>query len=494
MLPYIDKKNNVPHLIVDSEPFLILGLQWACNSCFSPETMGPLFPAARELGCNTAVLPVYWQEVEPELNRYDFSLVDYRIDQARKNGLRLVLLWFASYKNAEECYAPEYIRNNIKTYRRVVKKDGSHQHACLCPTGADALERDKKAVKKLMKHLSEKESKKNTVILFQVENEPGIMGSDRCYCDECQALFKKGKYDSKYDEYAAETFTAECVARYVDSVAEAAKKAYPLPMYANVWLGGGHGSNPGENYPSGGAVPHQLDTWKKIVKNLDFIAPDIYQHGYRDFQKLCTAYGGDDNVLYIAEHSSDMTGRAERNVFYAIGEYNAIGFDPWAIDQSFPDQSHPPLVSPVDGTRGPHASGLRDSYLAIAQAMPAVTAAQGTNDLFTFVQEPGESWGTSCRTGDFDLSITYTHPEKAARGMIICLHHNEFLALGVGFRVIVKTKAPNSKQVQIANVEKGRYENQKWKPIHPIVREVAIHEPGVNLRYPGVVKLTIKKQ
>ena len=41
-LPQIVRVSGRPRLLVDGEPFLILGLQWACESCFSKEEMNPL--------------------------------------------------------------------------------------------------------------------------------------------------------------------------------------------------------------------------------------------------------------------------------------------------------------------------------------------------------------------------------------------------------------------------------------------------------------------
>ena len=87
-LPQIVRVSGQPRLLVDGEPYLILGIQWACDSCFSREEMNPLFPQAARLGCNTAVLPIYWREVEPEPDRFDFTMLGERIAQARANNLR----------------------------------------------------------------------------------------------------------------------------------------------------------------------------------------------------------------------------------------------------------------------------------------------------------------------------------------------------------------------------------------------------------------------
>ena len=123
---------NGRQLQVDGRPFLILGLQWDCDSCFSRAEMNPLFAHAARMGANTAALPLYWREIEPEPGVYDFDMLDERLAQARANGLRLVLLWFATWKNACSFYAPDYIKQDPKTYR-LAQDAGSQPRSAFAP-------------------------------------------------------------------------------------------------------------------------------------------------------------------------------------------------------------------------------------------------------------------------------------------------------------------------------------------------------------------------
>jgi len=61
--PRLERIDGRVRLLVDGQPFLILGIQWDCDSCFSREEMHPLFPQAARLGANAATLPTYWREV-----------------------------------------------------------------------------------------------------------------------------------------------------------------------------------------------------------------------------------------------------------------------------------------------------------------------------------------------------------------------------------------------------------------------------------------------
>ena len=432
-----------PRLLVDGEPFLILGLQWDCNSCYTADEMVPLFAEAARLGCNTAVTPVYWQQIEPEPGQFDFSTIDLRLAACREAGLRLVPLWFAGYKNAECCYAPRDIREDHTQYRKVHRPDGSLQPTSLCPTGSAALERDCTAFRALMAYLAEHDSQERTVIMVQPENESGIMGADRCYCPECTALYNQGRAQwEAYGDRAGEAFCTAMIARYCNSVTKAGKEMYPLPMYANAALGAGPAGRPGFDYFCGGPNSRWHALWREYAPAIDLLAPDIYIPSVRDFARVCTEFSAEGNPLYIAEASSGAKGRAERNVFYALGVYGAIGFDPWAIDRSYRDWFSPPFVRRHDLTWDQSAYALRDSYVAIGRALRPLARAQGTDRLATFVQEEGES-GTAIHLGGVDFRISYEDPEHRARGFLILDEDGQhFLAVGLGFELRPFTPAP----------------------------------------------------
>jgi GH35 family endo-1,4-beta-xylanase len=55
---------------------------------------------------NTAEAPIYWEAIEPQPGKYNFSSVDMAIQAARKHDLRLVILWFGTWKNGEATTCP----------------------------------------------------------------------------------------------------------------------------------------------------------------------------------------------------------------------------------------------------------------------------------------------------------------------------------------------------------------------------------------------------
>lgn len=441
------------------------------------------------MGANTAALPLYWREVEPEPGVYRFDLLDERLHGARRAGLRIVLLWFATWKNGSPFYTPDYLREDTARYPRARARDG-RTLISYCPSSAETWERDAAALTAVMEHLRAADTE-HTVILLQLENEPGLLGTDRCYCRTCTQRFVAERYAEHWGAQAAEAFSAACIAEFIDRLAWRAKSILPLPVYVNVWLGGPPESSPGQ-YPAGGAVPHMLDHFRDQLHHVDFVAPDVYSTGYRSFRHICAQYGR-GQPLYIAEHSSSPGGRAERNVFYALGEHQAIGFDVWAIDEPFPrTPAARPLVDPVDLRWAEHAYALRDSYLPIRNALQPVAEAQATGRLFTFVQEPGET-GTSWRAGDCDLLVSYEHPEEAARGMIVRRDMHEFILLGTGFNVRFR-RPEDGRPIPVRLAEAGRFSGAEWVATHPVRREQP-EELGlaVPVRRAGVVRVVLER-
>jgi hypothetical protein len=185
------------------------------------------------------------------------------------------------------------------------------------------------------------------------------------------------------------------------------------------------------------------------------------------------------NPLYIAEHSSQVTGRAERNVFYAIGEHGAIGFDPWAIDSTYPDRDGTPFVDVIGGEWGPHAPWLRDSYIAIGRAMSPIVDAQGTDRIFTFVQEAAEA-SAGWHANGVDVVVQYTDPNQAGRGLIIQQGPAEFLAVGVGFTLSFHHPSPDGRPIRVRSMDWGYYEGDAWHLLHPVQgARTWFFEPGV---------------
>src|SRR5690606_38231556 len=185
-LPELVSKDGKHALLVDGAPFWMLGAQ-TNNSSNYPAALADVWPSVKKMQANTLSIPVAWEQVEPVEGKFDFSFVDVLLKQSRERNVKVVLLWFASWKNNAPHYAPAWVKLDNKRFPRVVKQDGDTQNS-LSPLGKNTMEADKKAFVELMKHLK-KTDKDHTVIMVQVQNEVGTYGSVRDFSELAQGAF-----------------------------------------------------------------------------------------------------------------------------------------------------------------------------------------------------------------------------------------------------------------------------------------------------------------
>ena len=108
-LPKVVEREGRYALLVDGEPWLMLGAQ-VNNSSAWPAMLPKVWPAVKRLQANTVSVPIAWEQIEPVEGKFDFSFLDTLLAEARANDLRLVLLWFATWKNNGPNYAPGWVK------------------------------------------------------------------------------------------------------------------------------------------------------------------------------------------------------------------------------------------------------------------------------------------------------------------------------------------------------------------------------------------------
>src|SRR5271170_4534811 len=87
-LPHLEKRGVTTQLIVDGIPFLMLGGELFNSSSSSLEYMKPLWPRLAAIPLNTVLTPLSWELIEPAEGKYDFTLVDGLLAQAREQHVR----------------------------------------------------------------------------------------------------------------------------------------------------------------------------------------------------------------------------------------------------------------------------------------------------------------------------------------------------------------------------------------------------------------------
>ena len=388
----------------NGKPFFAVGAQAHNSSSYTEDDFRHAAECTKKLCCNTIEAPVYWHKIEPEEGVFDFSSIDFMVKICREEDLKLVVLWFASWKNGDMSYCPPYVKADTKRFARALSSDGTFLQNLSSHVEANMLA-DTAAYVKLMEHIKEIDSAEQTIIAMQVENEPGYLHSDRDYRPEAELHLKQAipdglidylksrgcgfpyeqwkKYGSKeggawvdvFGIHGIEFCEAYFLTQYIDYIAAEGKKAYDIPMYVNVWLDGGEFGIPGLGCPGGGAIPRVLDIWKFKSPNIDIIAPDIYNPHYRSYRNLCDAYTRDDNPLFVPE--SAAAGPNAAYMFYAVGACNAVGFATFAVESAFD----------ASGVIKPQCVAMQESNKFLLNVQNLLCEYRGTGRIYPVVQE-----------------------------------------------------------------------------------------------------------
>ena len=318
---------------LSSLPCPILGGELSNSAATSVADIDEVIPRMRALGLNTVLVPAYWELLEPVEGEFDFTLIDRTIDVARREQMHVVFLWFGVWKNSMSCYAPGWFKQDTKRFPRAMTAEGKQMEIASCFSD-NVLQADLKAFSALMRHIKERDPKREVVIMMQIENEIGMLESARDHSPLAEKAYKQERWAERYgtDEYADEKFMALSYARYVEHLAKAAREIHDIPLYVNAAMNS-RGRRPGE-YPSAGPLAHLIDFWHEGAPSIDLLAPDIYDAGFKSW---CAQYALPNNRLFIPE--SRCCENSGVRALYAFGEHQALGFSPFAIDQTSPQET-----------------------------------------------------------------------------------------------------------------------------------------------------------
>lgn len=495
LTPHLAHEHGASQIVVDGKPFLVRGGELENSSASSLEYLDTVWPKVEAMHFNTVLAPVYWQLIEPNEGSFDFTTVDGLIRGARKHNVKLVLLWFGSWKNSMSSYVPGWVKRDEKRFPRAQRSDGSSLEI-LSAFSSDALESDSKAFVALMKHLRAFDSADRTVLMVQVENEVGMIPEARDHSALANAVFdapvpaaltsylaqhrdsldpqlreaweshgsKSGaSWPETFGTGAAtdEFFIAWTEGHFTGEVAARGKAVYALPMNVNAALIR-PGRLPGQ-YPSGGPLPHLFDIWRAAAPAIDMLSPDLY---FPNFVEWASKYVKPGNPMFIPETGRVSAAEMAANALYAYGQLNAMGFSVYAPEFLKPEEQ----------------KALGEAYSVIDQLTPLILAKQGTGQI-AGIRAPANFEGVVDLTeqkitlGDYTFTAHFRQPAPisigahaetdmpgAHGGLIIQLGTDDFIVAGSGMIVTFGVRGDAHVNAGIDSIWEGKYVNGVWKP------------------------------
>jgi len=505
-IPHLRKQGTATQFVVDGKPFIALTGEIEGDDGTSLDNMKWMWPELVKMNLNTILPVVYWELFEPEEGKYDFTLVDGIIQEARRNHLRVCLVWFASFKNGLVSWAPLWVKKDYKRFPRAQVRGGqSIEYFSVAEGYGDATrDADARAFAALMRHIKEVDGQQHTVIFAHVENEVGMSGDSRDRSPGAEKAFAgpvpktlidylqkhkdtlipefrqvweragfktSGTWEEVFGKGAAtdEIFMVWSYAQYVNRVTAAGKAEYPIPMYTNGWVTrtssiaavaakGVEAETKGYQH-SGDPMFDLLDVWRAGAPQIDFVAPDAYPE--KNFAEVVMNYHQSWNPMYVGEAEGGPQGAAE--VLWAVG-HDATGFSVYGVEYNLLRQDPQNELGRVYGT--------------IEQLMPVIADHQGKKGETAGVLL-GESGQTEkARLGDYTLTVV-VNPNKTrpngttppppgvplAGALFVLTAPDELYVVNSNEYEMSVTFTPNTPgppQVGVGIVEEGSFVDGRW--------------------------------
>ena len=533
-LPQIKQNGAVKQMFVDGKPFIMLSGELHNSSASSIEYMKPIWDKLAEMNLNTVVSTINWELLEPEEGKFNFDLVDAQISEARKKDLRLVIIWFASWKNGGSDYTPLWVKTDPQRFPVQLRKTVTSGKSSmfierdrampLSPLGEASMLAEAKAFRVLMRHIREVDPQR-TVIMMQVDNEMGLLADSRDRSKLADAAWEKPvpaqlmNYFTKnkatllsemqevwgrngfrtsgtwaevfgIDEWAEEVFMAWHYSVYINKVIVEGKAELNIPMYVNSWLGPQPGQLLPGDWPSGGPVARVMDVWRAGAPANDLLAPDIY---IQDFKGVLAEYARSGNPLWIPE-ARDQVG----NLFWALGNHSALGWAIFGIDDLNEN------------------SQVAKAYGILREMLPQLAEWQAAGKVAGILLAEGEE-KQSISLGGYNITISKSRQREPGLeaslapatlgvggitagsrampddirpfGLVINTAPDEFLFIGSNFNPAFSTDPQGPEKVAIGLIDEGRIKKGIWIPGRRLNGDEG--KPSLNSGTIGILKIKV---
>ena len=402
--------------LVQGKPFFPVGGQAHNSTSYVLEDLQITFDAVKKMNGNSVAITICWDRFEPTEGQYDRKYVTDIIDAARQADLKVALLWFGSWKNGIMSYAPAWVKQDTKRFKRVLSSDGRpvFNLSCHCEANVTA---DAKAFAALCAILRDYDGDTQTVYALQVENEAGHFGgARRDFQPEATQAFNgavpekliaymqvhpghlletywqkaggktEGSWCEVFGRFGAEAFSAYTVASYIERVAAAGKAEYSdLFMYVNVALDGNRKGEdweiPGVSYFCGVPVPKVRDIYYCVCEHIDALCPDDYKTETLRHRETLEDYANPQLgwPLYVPE--SGLSAVNSAHMMYATGDLGCLGYHIFGVESCLDSE----------GNLRPEAEDVARSFLMLKNMAPLIQRYRGTDRMRAIYQYTGET-------------------------------------------------------------------------------------------------------
>ena len=509
-IPHLQKQGTATQLIVDGKPFLMLAGELRNSTTSSLEFMKPVWPKLVAMHLNTVLAAVQWELMEPKEGKFDFTLVDGQIRAAESNNLRLIFLWFGSWKNGVSSYLPAWVKTNLDRFPRAQTKDGKSTET-LSTLSAANLDADSRAFAALMRHVKEVDSS-HRVIMIQVENEVGLgrlAGQERSgrqgfrgtRAEGVAGLYRRHK-DTLYPQFrkAWEAAGSKTSGTWeeVFGKTEYTDEIFMAWNYAQLCRPGGGGGQgrisaahvrehlrapcpagpAARDVPSGGPQPDVGDLWKVGAPAIDFRGPDLHTPNFSDWVN----WYQDPSFRSFPCSSPRRTAHGTLTTFSTSWGSTTAWVSPLCDRRS---AFHGSRQEELELTDLP----LARSYDTIAQLTPLILENQGKGKMagaVVIADEPPQK----IPLGNYVLEVSYPaarrDPRPAAAGapatgacraarttglperagvLFIAVGPDEYIAASSGpVKVRFSPNTPGDPIAGIHSIEEGTFVDGRWVP------------------------------
>ena len=535
-IPHLRKQGTATQLIVDGKPFLALSGELANSTATSLDYMNLAWPRLVAAKVNTVLAGVTWNQIEPQEGKFDFRVLDGVIQGARAHNMRLMLLWFGSWKNGLSSYPPDWLKRDSDRFPRAMMIGDKTPWPVLGGTRTEVTgnsyiellsafsdanrDADVRAFAAMMRHIKAVDGQQHTIIMIQVENEVGMQGDTRDrselankafagpvpkelidylqkYKNTLNPDFRKvwetagaktsGTWEEVFGKSAAtdEIFMAWSYARYIGRVAAAGKAEYPIPMNVNAALPRTASiaevaarqqspATPPRSFAIGGPMWDMIDVWRAGAPAIDILSPDIYGDG--QFVAWCAKYTQSGNPLFIPETRGNMEAKA----MYAFGRHDAVGLSLMGVER--------PTAGDPDMVRG---------FQLIAQLAPLISKHQGDGTM-TAVVFAADDPPKKIQLGNYTLEVARMGRRAAApaagqtpapapapsfeAAIFISTGPDEYYAAGTNVSVSFTPNTPGPEHAGIGTVEEGVFVNGRWVPNRQLAGDETGEGQNLSLR------------